>query len=185
MKKILIFYLLFVFSSSNAENIGSDTGLELPRFVSLKSNDSNLRIGPSKNYPIKIKYVVKNFPLQVIEEHNEWRKVVDFQNNDGWIHKSLLKGLRTGIIISEDKKEINVLNTLDGKIMGVVTIGSIIYLSKCKLNWCLIKDDNYKGWINKKYIWGSNKNEVYNIGIFQIFIDYYFESINMLERYLY
>ena len=43
-----------------ANSIGVETGLEVPRYVSLKSNDSNIRVGPSKNYPISIKYVVKN-----------------------------------------------------------------------------------------------------------------------------
>jgi len=38
---------------------GPVTSLEIPRFVSLKSNDVNLRVGPSVNYPIKLKYIQK------------------------------------------------------------------------------------------------------------------------------
>ena len=37
-----------------AENIGSDSGYKVPRFVTLKSDKVNLRVGSSTNYPIKL-----------------------------------------------------------------------------------------------------------------------------------
>ena len=59
--KILFLIILLLFSFNViAKSKGSVTGLELPRFVSLKSDESNLRNGPSKNYPIKLTYKVKN-----------------------------------------------------------------------------------------------------------------------------
>ena len=80
MKKYIkiINLILFLFTSLNIyANTGSVTGFELPRFVSLKSNDVNLRVGPSINYPIKLKYIKKNLPVEVIDEHNVWRKIKD------------------------------------------------------------------------------------------------------------
>ena len=65
--------------AKNFSNIGIETGFELPRYVSLKSNESNLRVGPSKNYPISIKYVISNFPIQIIDEYKDWRKIIDFE----------------------------------------------------------------------------------------------------------
>ena len=84
MLKLFIFIGLF-YKFSYANNIGSQTGLDLPRFISLKSNESNIRVGPSKNYPITLRYIIKDYPLKVIEEYNDWRKIIDFQNNTGWI----------------------------------------------------------------------------------------------------
>ena len=84
--KIFIFFLLssFLFSFSlKANKIGSETGYEIPRFVSLKSNNVNLRIGSSKNYPIILKYVTKNLPIKIIEEYGSWRKIIDIENNQG------------------------------------------------------------------------------------------------------
>ena len=171
------------FNLCNANNIGSETGYELPRYVSLKSNESNLRVGPSKNYPIFIKYIKNNFPLKIIEEYGDWRKVTDLQNNKGWVHKSLIKGERNGIILSNNQNNIKIFNTVGGKVIGEISNGSIVLLLKCKSNWCLIKK-NYKGWVNKKYIWGVEEFEILNISFFQIFIDYYFKSINLLEKYI-
>ena len=41
---------------ASAESIGSSTGYKLPRFVSIKSDESNLRLGANLDYPIKLKY---------------------------------------------------------------------------------------------------------------------------------
>ena len=101
--KILFVLFILLYSNINFANKGPITGLDLPRFISLKSNDSNVRVGPSKNYPILRKYIVKNYPLKIIEEYDDWRKIIDFQNNTGWVHKSIIKGERYGIIISEKK----------------------------------------------------------------------------------
>ena len=50
----IIFFILFFFISNlgYSNNIGIETGFEIPRFVSIKSNEANIRVGPSKNYPI-------------------------------------------------------------------------------------------------------------------------------------
>ena len=135
---IILLIAITTFTQNTFAEIGKETGLEIPRFVSLKSNDANIRVGPSKNYPIEIKYIKKNYPLKVLEEYEEWRKVEDFKNNIGWIHKSLISGNRTGIVLSKDNKNIELLNTLGGNVIGEIGRENIINLEKCKIDWCLV-----------------------------------------------
>ena len=178
MQILTVFISIIIFSQVCNAEIGKETGLEIPRYVSLKSNDANIRVGPSMNYPIEIKYIIKNYPLKVIDEYEEWRKVEDFKKNIGWIHKSLISGSRTGIILSKDNKKIELLNTLDGNVIGEIGKGNIIYLKKCKIDWCLVSDGNFKGWINKKNIWGVKQYEIININLLQKIEDLYWVSIN-------
>ena len=182
--KIIYILIANIFFWPVYANQGSVTGLDIPRYVSLKSNDSNLRVGPSKNYPIILKYIVKNLPLRVIEEYDDWRKVEDFDNNKGWIHKSLIKGYRSGIVNSQEINQIEIYNTSDGVIIGSIEVGSVVLLPKCKLNWCLINKDDFKGWIDKKYIWGVEQDEEFKVSYFQVIFDYFFRSINFLEKIL-
>jgi len=35
--------------------------------------------------------------------------------------------------------------------------GRLLLITKCKYNWCRVKTDNYKGWIENKEVWGSLK----------------------------
>jgi len=184
IKTIFIFFVFFIFNIGYASDKGSETLLDIPRYVSLKSNDSNLRVGPSKNYPILLKYIVNNLPLKIIDEYENWREIIDIENNTGWIHKSLLKGERFGIIINKSKSEIFIHNIIDGKIIGNIEKGNIVHLSRCSLDWCLIKEDNFRGWVEKNYIWGVKEKEVFNINFYQKLNNLLYRSINYLETLL-
>ena len=180
IRKIVILIIVLISFNLGAIEYGSDTGFELNRFISLKSNDVNLRVGPSKNYPIKLKYIIKNYPVIVIEEYMDWRKIIDIQDNEGWIHKSLLKGERYGILNSKNKEFINVYNTAHGIHIGNIYNNNIVKLDKCKPKWCLVKLNNYKGWVEKKYIWGVRNKETFNITFLQKITDIYWKSNNLL-----
>ena len=87
----MLFFCLF-HNTSYSNEIGQVTGYQIPRFVSLKSDEVNLRIGSSTNYPIILKYVTKNMPIEIIDEYERWRKIRDIKGNEGWILSDLLKG---------------------------------------------------------------------------------------------
>ena len=106
------------------------TGYKIPRFVSLKSNEVNLRVGPSFNYPIKIKYIQKNLPVEIVDEYDIWRQIHDIDGNVGWIHKSLLKGDRYGITFSKNKNNI-IFNYLNGKTIGKIGKNNIVKINRC------------------------------------------------------
>ena len=182
MKIILLFISIISFTQNGYTDVGNETGLDIPRYVSLKSNDANIRVGPSKNYPIEIKYIKKDYPLKVIEEYGDWRKVEDFKMNIGWIHKSLISGNRTGIVLSKNNKNIELLNTLGGNVVGEIGQGNIVYLKKCKIDWCYVAVKKFKGWTNKKYIWGVKEKEIIKINFLQRFEDLYWKSINFLNN---
>ena len=182
MKFKIVFISMIIFCQVSNANVGKETGLEIPRYVSLKSDDANIRVGPSKNYPIEIKYVKRNYPLKVLEEYEEWRKVEDFNNNIGWIHKSLISGIRTGIVLSNDNKNIKLFNTLGGSVIGEIGMGNIVFLEKCKIDLCLVSSENFKGWMDKKYIWGVKEKEIIKISIFQRLEDLYWKSVNSLNK---
>ena len=182
MQIVIVLISIIIFSQISNADTGTETGLEIPRYVSLKSNNANIRVGPSINYPIEIKYIIKNYPLKVIEEYEDWRKVKDFKNNIGWIHKSLISGTRTGIVLPKDNKNIELLNTLNGNIIGEIGKGNIIYLEKCKIDWCFVSSGSFKGWMDKKNIWGVKESEIIKIRFFQKFEDLYWNSINTLNK---
>ena len=181
MKK-LILILILLFNNTFAQEFGIETGLEIPRYVSLKSNDINIRVGPSVNYPIVLKYVKENYPVMIVEEYEDWRKVIDFRHNSGWIHKSLIKGNRFGIIVINSNSFVKVFNTINGKEIGKIEDGNIIELRKCKQDWCLVGIQNKYGWIKKIYIWGVDEYEIFNIGFLQYIKDIYMKSFNYLEK---
>ena len=147
----LIFIVFFVCISFDLYGkTGSVTGLEIPRFVSLKSNDVNLRVGPSTNYPIQLKYISQNLPVEIIDEFDVWRKARDHNGMIGWLHKSLIKGERFILTGYKNEKEINLYNRPNGKIIGIIKKNNILDLEICLINWCKVSQNKIKGWLLKK-----------------------------------
>ena len=103
----IIFILLLLFSYPTFSDVGKDSEKPIPRFISLKSSEANMRVGPSTKYPKILQYIFPTIPLKVIDEEDVWRKVVDWENNEGWIHSSLLSNIRFGIV---EKQSINLIN---------------------------------------------------------------------------
>ena len=176
--KILIF-IFFILASTNlfAEK-GQVTNFEIPRFVSLKSNDVNLRVGPSINYPIKLKYIKTNLPVEIVEEFDVWRKIIDHDNNTGWIHKSLLKGDRFILIMIKKGNSKSIFNRPNGNIIGAIENNNIVLLESCMFKWCYISSNEIEGWISKNDIWGVYENELYKISFFQPLINQYWKILD-------
>ena len=162
---------------ANGESIGQSTGFKLPRFVSTKYNESNLRVGASKDYPIQLTYTLENFPLEIIDEHDVWRKIMDFENNQGWMHKSLLQGDRYGIINTSHDQPAQIYNKPKGKLIGKIGNRNIVKINNCFGLWCYISFNKYKGWINKLNIWGVYAEETFNMPFYQILINLYWKII--------
>ena len=182
MYKIFVFLIIFLIQYVHASELGNETGLEIPRFVSLKSDEINLRVGPSINYPIKIKYVYQNFPVEIIEEYDVWRKVRDNENNIGWIKGSLLKGDRYGIVISKEDQYANIYKYPRGKSIGKIGINNLVKINKCLQLWCLIKSNKNKFWIKKKNLWGVYELEKFNLSMLQPIMNFYWKILNIITK---
>ena len=59
-------------------------------FLTLRYDKVNLRQGPSNEYPVKIFYKKKFLPVLVQDHYDNYRKIIDHENNSGWIHISQL-----------------------------------------------------------------------------------------------
>ncbi len=153
-----IILLNIVITRAYAQQPYSETGLPLPRFVSLKSEKTHMRKGPGKRYPIYWVYKRKGLPVEIINEFGHWRQVRDHENITGWIHKNLLSGQRTAMINKEqqylyrDPDETSNVLLLAKK--GV--IGDIL---ECEVNWCKLQIKSRKGWVPKTSLWGVYTQE--------------------------
>ncbi len=122
-------------------------------FLSLKKDKVNVRYGPSFDSPIKYIYKKKNLPIKQIDKNENWRRIIDFKNNSGWIHSSQLKKINS-IILLEDKILFKKPNNFS-KPIAKIKIGRVLFVQKCEGIWCKIKSEKFRGWIKTDNIWGS------------------------------
>ena len=143
-KKILIvFFFLSFFTIAIAEDI----------FLSLKKSKVNVRYGPSFESPIKYIYNKMNLPIKQIDKKENFRRIIDYKKNSGWIHVSQLKKINSVILLKDKilfKKPSNF-----SKPLAKIKKGRVLIVQKCEEKWCKIKTKKFKGWITKSNIWGQ------------------------------
>lgn len=138
---------------------GQVTNLPIPRYVSLKVNEANARRGPSLSHKIDWIYKRKNFPLEIYAEYENWRRVRDFEGFGGWVHYTLLSGIRY-VLVKDELLEMRLLPLNNAQIIAKVPKHNIAILDQCEKDWCRIIADGYKGWVSKNGIWGVYKKEL-------------------------
>lgn len=154
------FALLLSTSSIFAqEQKGKVTNLPIPRFVSLKASEGNVRRGPSLTHRIDWVFMRRDMPLRVTAEHEHWRRVEDRDGLGGWVHYSLLSGVRT-VIIEKDLLTLRTRPETNAPATAALEIGVVARLGKCELEWCRLSSGGFKGWAPKARVWGVGPDEI-------------------------
>jgi SH3-like domain-containing protein len=144
---------------SAAQDRGTVTNLPLPRFVSMKASEGNVRRGPSLTHQIDWVFKRKDVPLVITAEHGHWRRVEDRDGAGGWVHYSLLSGTRTAIV-EQDMLELLSQPTQGSMAVAQLEVGVIARIEECQVGWCRMNADGYKGWAPKAALWGVGADEI-------------------------
>ena len=122
-------------------------------FLTLRNGQVNLRQGPSFDYPVKIFYKKKFLPVLIQDKSENFRKIRDHENNSGWIHSSQLSKKKTAITTDDDLILFS-NSTIYSNPVALLKKGRLVRINKCKDNWCKINSGKFKGWLQRKSLWG-------------------------------
>jgi len=146
MDKIVVFFSFFILFIS-------DSHAKTEYYLTLRNEKVNLRQGPSLDHPIKLIYKKKFLPVLVIDSSYNFRKIIDHENNSGWIHisqlskkKAALNNQKNSVIFQKPSRY--------SKPLALAEKGRLFLIKKCKNKWCKIKTGEYTGWIEKKKLKG-------------------------------
>lgn len=138
---------------------GAVTNLPLPRFVSLKASEGNVRRGPSLTHRIDWVFKHEDMPLQITAEFGHWRRVRDVDGQGGWMHYSLLSGVRTVVFLSPQVM-LRLKPAAGARVKAFGESGVVARLGACLPDWCEVNADGFKGWVLKSDIWGVGASEI-------------------------
>lgn len=136
----------------------AESGLPVPRFVSLGADRIHLRKGPGTQYPIEWVYLREGLPVEVTAEYDVWRRIRDMDNTIGWVRGNLLSGRRTAMVRGETRA----LYRRPGARGGVVALvepGVIGRLEACEDAWCELRVGAHSGWLRRDFLWGVYPDE--------------------------
>jgi Uncharacterized protein conserved in bacteria len=149
---IILFTLLKV---GEKKQFDSTNTRQVPRFVTLRSDNIKMRVGPGREYPVACVLKRKGLPVKVIAEYDTWRQIECHDGTSGWIHQGLLSGRRNLLVVKEASK---LWDSQDRNAKPILRLKSSVLLTlhkqKCTATHCSVKIQGYSGWIEKINVWG-------------------------------
>lgn len=147
----------------NSTKSESGSTLPVPRFVSLRTNPVNLRIGPGVRYPVEWVYVRRNLPVEIIAEFETWRRIRDSDGAEGWVHQSMLSGRRMAVVVANGGGAAPLRKSSEPGAETIATIepGVVVTLTRCPAaaTDCRIEVAGHQGWIARASLWGLYPTE--------------------------
>lgn len=139
---------------------GSVTGLPVPRFVSLRSDEVNVRAGPGFQYPVNWVYQRKGLPVEIIGEFNVWRQILAPDGGTGWVHEATIRAWR-GFYITSSQAALRAAPGPDATIVAYLSQGVTGHLIRCmpESNYCKAEANLQTGYLAKNEFWGLFPNE--------------------------
>jgi SH3-like domain-containing protein len=137
----------------------SETSQKLPRFVSLRSDTVNLRVGPGENYPIEWVFTRKEMPVEIVREFEHWRMIRDWQGTEGWVHERMLTGKRA-VVIKGGIRTLHRLPEIASPAVARAEPGVVARLIECRAGWCRVDAADHTGWVQRGDLWGVYPDEV-------------------------
>ena len=131
------------------------TGLEVPRWLTLKSSQVRARQGPGLDYRILWEYRAAGLPVQVIAETREWRKICDPEGSVAWVHRSVVSGRRGAFNASLNEVPVHTHRSEDSAVKARFTARSVIALDDCEDGWCQLRARKLRGWVAEGSVFGT------------------------------
>ena len=138
---------------------GAVTNLPIPRYVSLRADSANARRGPSFDQRVDWEFVHRGLPLEVTAEYGHWRRVNDADGYGGWVHHTLLSGLRTALVRGDAPVALHAGPTEASAVRAMAEPGAIGRVVACEGAWCAIAAAGLEGWLPRAALWGVGADE--------------------------
>lgn len=145
-------------NDAHAQSQGS--GLPLPRYVSLRTSEVNLRTGPGVQYPVEWIFQREALPVEIIKEYRTWRLIRDWEGTQGWVHQSMLSGKRTFMITGKERT-VRAQSEAKSHAVAIVEPNTIGEILSCpgSTGWCQVRIKGIDGWLRRVDFWGVYRNE--------------------------
>jgi len=131
------------------------SGMDVPRYVSLKYGEVNARAGPDEAHRLLWIYKVKGLPVQVVAETREWRRICDPEGNLAWVHKRTTDGRRSAMRVRAEPLALRAQPKADSRVAAYLAGRSVASLDRCDKGWCKLKAGGESGWAPQGEVWGA------------------------------
>lgn len=137
------------------------SGASAAHYASLRSDQVNMREGPTYAHPILWVYRRRFYPVEVLTIYDTWRRVRDPEGQIGWMNASMLSDSRTVLVVAGPRAALRAYAQPRSRIVAYAAKGVVGRLKACEPSACRISAGGVDGWIDKNQIWGVDAGEVF------------------------
>lgn len=141
-------------ASADTPTIGTDSNLPVPRYVSLRAEGANGRHGPGLEHAVDWIYERVGLPLQVTGESGPWRRVVDPDGAEVWMHAQNLDARRTVYLREATALRRNAHD--NSQAVAYLQPGVIGALTGCEGDWRRVAVGGRVGWVESSALWAGD-----------------------------
>jgi len=131
----------------------------VPYWASITAGDALMRTGPGRNYPATWRYRRADLPVLVLQVHDNWRKIRDFEGAEGWMASVLLSAERTALVVGEIHPLHGAPSTAS-RVIWRVSPGVVGKIRHCSDGWCEFRIAGKAGYIETSALWGVGADEI-------------------------
>lgn len=126
------------------------------KMLSTKNSNVNIRSGPGTNHEV-LWQAGKYCPLEILKEEGKWYHFKDFEQDEGWIHKSLVTHIPS-LVVKVDEANVRSGPGEKYSLVFKAMKGVSFKVLKTKGDWVKVKhEDGDTGWIFRSLLWGYTK----------------------------
>lgn len=129
----------------------------MPYWATIGAEEVNMRVGPSRDYPIDWVFKRKGLPIKVVRLREGWRLVQDPDGAQGWIVSSLLSPQRGMMVTGEGLVDILAMPSSGAQVLWRAEPGVVGRLNSCESDWCEVDIGGRVGWIAQDRLWGAGE----------------------------
>ena len=135
------------------------SSVAVANMLSVKGDKINMRTGPGIQHQVSWEYGA-GFPFEVLKTQGDWLRVKDFEDETGWIHKSLLHKTPQ-VIVKANKDQEKTINVRSGPgnenpIIAHAYYGVVFSKLAEKSDWVKVRHESgLTGWVKKSLLWGN------------------------------
>jgi SH3-like domain-containing protein len=142
---------------------GAQSGLPVPRFVSIKSDRVNVRAGPTKDHEVVWVFARAGLPVEITAEFENWRRIRDWEGAEGWVYHSLLSGRRSAFVAKrkngDDLVPLYDSPESDATIKARLQPGVLGHVKHCNGVRCRFFGEKFDGYVAQDRLWGVYPGE--------------------------
>ncbi len=147
--------IVLIAISMIAPSIANAQSRTVPYWATIRTEQLNMRVGPSRQYKIQWVFQRRGLPVKIVRVVEAWRLIEDAEGAQGWVTANLLSSDRGGLVTGQAPAEMRDAPSPGGRLKWMLEPGVVGVLGACTDGWCAFDVRGHTGFVVQSRLFGA------------------------------